>query len=408
MAAWNQAGVAGRLAMLGLFCLPALVVTTPQNLLPFGVLLLLSSVIGAPLLWRARVPAAVGLPLLGLTGLQLSLAGLSVWQAGLPLRELDNLSRLLVVPWCLLWVQALRPGVAVLWWGAVAGIAGALVLALGQIWAGAERASGWINAIVLADVVVVLLVLVIWCRPPRRVGVVLAAMLATVAVVVLSGSRGVWPALAVVLLAAVVGGERRAVRRRLMLVMVAALLGLTALLVSPALREQVRLHELQQDLARLQQGDANSSAGARIERLQVAWHAFGDAPLQGVGLGQFDRAMTVLPACQGSAQQAKRCHLDHAHNDLAEWAATRGVPGVIGLLAMYGIPWLVFAGLWQRSGRPLLGPAVAGMAVVGVYAVCGLTQSMFAHQTTSGLYACLVGLLAGLALPYARPAAGRR
>ena len=56
---WAAASWAQRLAMLALFVLPALVVTTPVNLLPFGVLLLLSSVLGIGALKQRRLPAAV-------------------------------------------------------------------------------------------------------------------------------------------------------------------------------------------------------------------------------------------------------------------------------------------------------------------------------------------------------------
>lgn len=394
--------------MAGLFVLPALVVATPQNLLPFGLLLLASSVLAAPALLRAAVPGRLLATLAGLATLQIALVALSVWQAGLGWRELDNLSRMLVIPWCLVWVYALRPPQPLLWWGALAGIGGALVLAVAQVLAGAERASGWINAIVLADLTVVLLVLVVWCRPPRRVPLVLAAALAAAVVVVLSGSRGVWPALALVLLAGALCGRQQGLRRRLLALGTLAVLALVALIASPGLREQVRLDELQRDLQRLQQGDADSSAGARVERLHIAWQAFADAPWHGVGVGQFDRAMQRLPACSGQGGTAKRCRLGHAHNDLAEWSATRGLPGLLALLLIYGVPLWVFARLWARAGRPLLGPAVAGMAVVGVYMVCGLTQSMFAHQTTAGLYACLVGILAGLAGQRLPEGAGRR
>lgn len=226
----------------------------------------------------------------------------------------------------------------------------------------------------------------------------LLATLATCLLVVLTGSRGVWPALGLVLLFAVFSGDRQAWSRRLRWLAVAASLAAAALVFSPTLREQVRLNELGRDLARLQHGDVDSSAGARYERLQVAWQAFVDSPWQGVGIGQFDRAMHRLPVCQAAASSPERCHLGHAHNDLAEWAATRGIPGIIALVAAYGIPLWLFLQLWWRAGRPQSGPAVAGMSVVLVYLVCGLTQSMFAHQITAGLYACLVGILAGLSL----------
>ena len=402
--ALSQANWAQRTGMLALFALPALVVTTPANLLPFGMLLLASSLLGAGMLWRCRPARPVMLGLLTLTVVPIGLGALSLWQSSVDVRELDNLTRLLVVPWTACWVYALGLSQRPLWSGAVAGLFAAVLMAAWQVAAGAERADGWTNAIVLADVAVVLLVLVISCRPPRRLMTVLLAVLATALLVVLSGSRGVWPALLLLLLLAVLGGERRAWGRRLLLLALAGVMACGVLLLSPGLREQVRLNELQQDVQRLQQGDVNSSAGARYERLQVAWEAFSADPWQGVGIGQFDVAMQRLPVCRSQHDSPGRCHLAHAHNDLAEWAATRGVPGIIALLMVYGLPLLLFVQLWRRGGRPLHGPEVAGVGVVLVYVVCGLTQSMFAHQITAGLYACLVGILVGLSLNRQRSA----
>ncbi|KRG76970.1 hypothetical protein ABB30_08380 [Stenotrophomonas ginsengisoli] len=396
MQQWRDAGWAQRVALLALLVLPAMVVATPVNLLPFGCLLLLSSVLGIGTLWRRPLPWPLLAPLLLLTVLQVGLGVLSLWQADVPLRELDNLVRFLVVPWTACWVYALRLPQRLLWSGAVVGLLASLLVAMLQVLGGAVRAEAWTNAIVLADVAVVLLVLVICCRPPARLLTVLLAVLATALLVMLTGSRGVWPAMAMVLLLAVLSGDRGSWRRRFAVLAVAATLLAGALVASPDLREQVRLDELAQDWQRLQRGDVDSSAGARYERLHVAWQAFKAQPWQGVGLGQFDTAMQRLPVCRQASEDLHRCHLEHAHNDLAEWAATRGIPGIIGLLAVYGIPLLLFARLWWQAGRPQQGPALAGIGVVVVYVVCGLTQSMFAHQITAGLYACLVGVLAGL------------
>jgi O-antigen ligase len=41
--------------------------------------------------------------------------------------------------------------------------------------------------------------------------------------------------------------------------------------------------------------------------------------------------------------------------------------------------------------------------VVAAYILCGMTQSMFAHQVTTGFYVSLVGVLIGLAACDAQP-----
>ena len=191
-------------------------------------------------------------------------------------------------------------------------------------------------------------------------------------------------------------------RRSRMLLLGAAVAAAAALLASvPGVTETARLTELRQDLRRIDHGDHNSSTGARLERLQVAAQAFSDAPWTGVGYRGFDQAMQRVPACRGeAARELERCHYGHAHNDLAEWAATMGVPGALALVLLYAIPLGLFLWLCRITpGQgPLRGSAAAGAMLVAVYLLGGLTQSMFAHQTSSALYAALCGLLLGLAL----------
>ena len=217
----------------------------------------------------------------------------------------------------------------------------------------------------------------------------------------LSGTRGTWPGLALLLLVSMLGSGWRS-RRSRMLLLGAAVAAAAALLASvPGVTETARLTELRQDLRRIEHGDHNSSTGARLERLQVAAQAFSDAPWTGVGYRGFDQAMQRVPACRGeAARELERCHYGHAHNDLAEWAATMGVPGALALVLLYAIPLGLFLWLCRITpGQgPLRGSAAAGAMLVAVYLLGGLTQSMFAHQTSSALYAALCGLLLGLAL----------
>lgn len=392
------------LSSVALFCLPALVVTTPSNLLPYGLMLLLSSVAGVDYLWRAR--GLAGTPFRVQSGLMLAVVALSLvsmWIFGMGLRTIDNHSRFVVMPWVLLWVCAFRPRSSMLWWGAVAGLFGSLLIAIMQIHGGAPRANAWTNAIVLADVVVVLMVLVVFCRPVGRWPWMLAALAAGCAVIVLSGSRGVWLALLALALAMAFAIRWGNGRLRLMTLAGLVLLASTLMVAVPGLREQMRLDELRSDVARIEKGDVDSSAGARLERLQVAYGTFLERPLTGVGIGHFDEAMKRLPVCSDPAHALERCHLDHAHNDVAEWAATQGVPGLLLLFAVYGLPLWLFIGLHRRSGEEAFrGPAAAGIMMVVAYVLCGITQSMFAHQITTSFYVCLVGGLAGLSLVEAR------
>ena len=387
------------LGHLGLLLLPALVVSTPANLLPFGLLLLVSTVMVPDLLWRARADAGRSIRVLAWLMLAVLAAGLlSVVLFEHGFRDVDNRSRFFVMPWIALWVCALELRLRWLWRGAVVGLLLVFGLSLRQVLGGAPRADLFTNAIVLADMVVMLLVLALFCRPHGVRGWAwgLPAAALGCATLVLTGSRGALLALLAVFLVMALTLRWGSLQRRLLIL--AALLGLSVVAVVsvPELRHQVRLTELHSDVQRLERGDADSSAGARVERLQVAWDTFLDHPLTGVGVGHFDNAMQRLPVCRDDPLEP-RCHLGHAHNDLAEWGATQGVLGALLLLAVYGVPLWLFLWLHRHSGRATFrGPAAAGVMIVVCYVLCGLTQSMFAHQITASFYASIVGVLAGL------------
>ncbi len=386
------------MAEIGLFLLAALAVSIPSGLLPFGLCLLVSSLLGWRLLGASR--QAFGRPLrilswLTLAVLALSLVSVALFEHGL--RDVDNRSRFLALPWVALWAYALQPRVTWLWRGALFGLFAVFWLALVQVLDGAVRADGWSNAIVFADIVLMLMVLAVLCRPKGQWPWLTAALLSGCAAIVMSGSRGVWLGLLGLLLALVWRAHWRNSRTRLLVFVAGAAIVATSALTVPALTEQMRIDELRSDIARMEVGDSNSSAGARVERLQVAWDTFVQHPLTGIGVGRFDEAMKILPVCQ-RATWVERCHLGHAHNDVAEWGAAQGVPGLLLLLAVYGLPLWILIRLYRRSARAnFQGPAAAGIMIVVSYMLCGLTQSMFAHQLTTGFYVAILGVLIGLA-----------
>lgn len=390
------------LAAWGMFSLPALAVSVPKGVLPFGIVLLVTTVLMARRMGEGIAPIVRPLSWLSLAvALAIGVALVSSIRLGLDPGDVDNLDRLIAMLWATLWAYVLQPPRAALWWGALVGIAAAFALALGQVLGGAPRASGWGNAIVFADVVLLLMVLAVFCRPRRSWMWTVAALVVGVGAILLSGTRGTWPALLVLLVTLVLGCGWRSRRSRALLLGGLIVAAVAVVMSVPAMREQTRLAELRQDIVRMDRGDNNSSAGARMERLEVATRAFLAHPMTGVGFVHFDLAMTAVPECADPVHAGEeRCHLGHAHNDLAEWAATMGIPGVIALLAIYGIPLWLFAQLRRRAepAGQLRGAANAGLMLVVAFVLCGLTQSMFAHQTTTSVYASLVGLLMGLAL----------
>lgn len=393
--------LAASAAALSLICATALIFL-PKGFAPFGLLLAGTTLLVPDLLTEAWAKTGHVLGSFALLAvLVLGWAILSMQFSGQGWRTIDNYARFLLLPWCGLLAFALAPSRFWLWTGAMSGVVLACAMAIGEMISGVERAGGGGNSIVFANAVLALLVLVVYCRPQGRqlwMLLLLAGMLILGAIaIVLSGSRGVLLGLGLLVLVAAIGSGGRKARVRVGISLVALLLLLALMCLVPWLTAHMRLENIQTDLQKYSAGQVDSALGARLKFLSLAWHAFLDHPWMGLGIDRFGTLVEQLPECR--VQELTVCKLRHAHNDLAQWSATLGIPGLILIVSLYLLPAAHFLRiiLANRLTTPK-GSAWAGLILVVVYILSGITQSMFAHALTTTLYAVLVGLLLGLAL----------
>ena len=378
----------------------------PKGMAAFAVMLVLATVVASDLLARAwKTEAKIIGSLAMLSAGVACIAIVSMQITGQGWNTVDNYARFLLMPWCAALAFALSPSRQWLWLGAAAGVLIAFASAAWEMWSGADRAGVGDNPIVFANAVLALLVLVIYCRPRERnpwvITVVASLLLLGTAAIVMSGSRGAMPGLGVLILVAAFGSGGRLARRRLGFSLLALLLFLALLCSVPWLTAHMRLENIPVDLQEYSNGQVDSAIGARLQFLSLAWHAFLEHPLMGVGIDRFGTLVRHLPECQAGTPTV--CTLGHAHNDVAQWSATMGLPGLTAILALYMVPAFLFLRIIIKFGqRQPLGSAWAGLLLVVAYALSGLTQSMFAHATSTTLYAALVGILMGLALYEAR------
>lgn len=400
---WRNAA-ARRCVFLALACAAAFV-ALPKGLAVFGVLLAVSTLLVPDRIWAAGSRHGALKTIAWLVLSVLSVCVVSMAFSGQEWRTLDNVSRLLVMPWCAALVCAVGLSRFGLWAGAVAGLLLSFGIAVWQVSGGLDRADGVGNPIVFANVVLMLLAIAIYARPAVRrrwTLALLAAVLALgMATIVLTGSRGALPGLAALLLVALIGGTGQARWWRFVLSLSVPALLLFAMWSLPGLSSQTRLEVVNSDLARYARGDVDTPIGARLELLSLAGRTFAEHPWMGVGIDRFGTIVDQLPACQGHG--LGMCVLDHAHNDLAEWAATMGIPGLLAIVAVYLVPLALFVRIIRRSHRHASrGAAWAGAMVIVVCFLSGLTQSMFAHALVATTYAVFVGALLGMALMEAR------
>ncbi|TAA40205.1 O-antigen ligase family protein [Pseudoxanthomonas winnipegensis] len=383
---------------LALVLLPFCLIATPLGLLPAAVCTLLAVLLAPDRIWSARLDA--GRPLLWML-LAVALVALVVSTSTLihhdRWSEAGNRGRVLVMPLAMLLVIGLAPPRAALWSGAVLGLFGACAVALVQLWQGVARSDGWINAITFGDLTVLLMGLVVFLRPSGRLLLTIAATCAGLVTVVLSGTRGAWPAAVLVLVIALISRANGGKARRWEFLALAGLAVVALAALLPHVSE--RVEELRGDIQRYAVGDADSSSGARIELIGMAVDELQRQPWTGVGVGHFERVVLASPECQ-PPEPLSWCDLDHAHSDFPEWGATMGIPGIVALLALYGVPaWLFVRQLRMRPfPRRSRSAALAGLMTVVSFVLCGLSQSMWAHQLSGGAYLTLVGILLGFSL----------
>ena len=133
---------------------------------------------------------------------------------------------------------------------------------------------------------------------------------------------------------------------------------------------------------------ATGAVRERLEMWRTARQAFLDHPLAGVGIDQFGVYVRQQVAT-GHANSAIEKY-EHPHSEYLEAAATGGVPGLLVLLLIFGLPLGYFVRHLRHIDSSVTILANAGVAVVGMYALCGLSDNVFYRAMPHSLYFFLV------------------
>ncbi|WP_420407936.1 O-antigen ligase family protein [Hoeflea sp.] len=268
----------------------------------------------------------------------------------------------------------------------VAALAGSLATLLVLVlWFGAESRPGLAarNAAVLALLGGLLYILNIGAAARRRdrtsIGFLVAA-LAAACVVVLSGTRAIWPLIAIApFIAIACFGSRRVVLLGipaiLLAVMVLSMVGLTTSQVV-----QGRVAAFKSDIDAMADGDFSGSLGHRIQIYKAGYELFFDRPLLGYGPGN-ERAEIAHKTAETDGQPLA---YSHAHNALLNSALRSGLLGVMALIAVMVTPLVVAA----RARKDEVGWAgfhvLAGLFIL--YAMSGTVGLSLGHDIHDSVY----------------------
>jgi O-antigen ligase len=133
---------------------------------------------------------------------------------------------------------------------------------------------------------------------------------------------------------------------------------------------------------------ATGAVRERLEMWRTASRAFLDHPLAGVGIDQFGVYVRQQVAT-GRANPAIASY-EHPHSEYLEAAATGGLPGLLVLLLIFGLPLGYFVRHLRHADGAVNLLANAGLAVVGMYALCALSDNVFYRAMPHSLYFFLV------------------
>ena len=348
------------------------------------------------------------------------LCGAIVCMAGLlsldffPAHELKSLDKpakyLAALPVLFLLAQA-PPQARWLWRGLTVGAWGAGAIALWQT--GVQhmaRAGGHTNEIQFGNLALTLGLMclvglaALWnrWRPAERLvlaGGVLMGLVASV----LSQSRGGWLAFALLLPVLLWLWVRWLPWRRVL--RMGAVLALVALIVGGSFHQtlQSRFGQVWQEAQTFSTtGFAANSIGQRLAHWQLAWQLGREKPLLGWGTAGYDQEKWARAERGEVAVYVTQ--FNHAHNELIDTFARRGVVGVLALLALCAAPLAIF---WPSRRRALrcktgavrdddLALRMLGVTLVLSYVGFGLTQVFFAHNSGNLFYLFMVAILNGL------------
>jgi O-antigen ligase len=133
---------------------------------------------------------------------------------------------------------------------------------------------------------------------------------------------------------------------------------------------------------------ATGAVRERLEMWRTASQAFLSHPLAGVGFDQFGVYVRQQVAT-GHANSAIERY-EHPHSEYLEAAATGGVPGLLVLLLIFGLPLGYFIRHVRHADRAVTILACAGLAVVSIYALCAFSDNVFYRAMPHSLYFFLV------------------
>lgn len=152
-----------------------------------------------------------------------------------------------------------------------------------------------------------------------------------------------------------------------------------------------RFKLIQSDIAQYQDGNADTSIGARLQIWQASWIIFTEHPWVGIG-GRGDLFRdTVAQTDLVLAPETKR--LWHAHNEVLQRMARYGFPGGIAIIAVFLVPFVYFVSYIRVSDPALRKAAFMGVTYNLAFFLFGLSDLIFEWRVAVQFYIVILSVL---------------
>lgn len=176
--------------------------------------------------------------------------------------------------------------------------------------------------------------------------------------------------------------------RRSLALLAAIVAGMAA--VTASLHDEMvdRFVDVRMEVATYSPQSASGAIRERLEMWRVASRAFAEHPLAGIGIDQFGpyvRAEVAAGRASGSVAA-----FVHPHSEYLESMMAGGVPALLVLLLFMGVPAWYFARHLGDTDEATASPAMAGLLVLVMYALCALSDNVFYRAMPQSLFLFLV------------------
>lgn len=209
---------------------------------------------------------------------------------------------------------------------------------------------------------------------------------------VLSGARGGWAGVPILIVIALIATVRALRLKRNMIVILTGFIVLTLVGLWQTKAVQTRITYMHHELTQLSKNNWRNSIGLRISMWEQAWMEIREAPILGTGFsGYRNRIHAAVEA--GDLPEVMLKFATEPHNEyLYQWM-TRGAPGLIIFLMCLSLAGWYFFRLLLHDDASRVAVGHVGLCLITVVVVGGLTITVVDQRAVIRFLAWIAALL---------------